>query len=200
MQDGLAVFGSMYARRLLEDPYDRLMSTSVGEKLKNLNRPTQLGIEAAVNLLAAWKSQSETSLTDTPWKKFAYEVIMDAPSELNKRILNGSKNKGRRGPVSNEEKAALDALRRLDSHTTNALLEWISTAGDDEREKLVDYLANLVPNVKAEAGKHVQGKATAREPQACPPAKMAGESPSLLADLAKNLNRLSEKLEQRRKP
>lgn len=60
MQDGLAVFGSLYARRMLESSYDQLMNTGPGLKLKNFNRPTKLGIEAALNLLAAYVSTKRT--------------------------------------------------------------------------------------------------------------------------------------------
>lgn len=186
IHDGLALFGSLYARRLLEDPYDRLMNTPVAEKLKALNRPTKLGIEAAVNLLAACVSSNEAALTDKPWKKFAFEVLMDAPSELNKRLLNGEHG-GQPVPdsISKEEKAALHTLRELDPYTTETLLAWLRTAGSDERQKLVEYLASLVPNAK---------------PAPSTPVNAARTSPRLLADFAKRLSSVNETLEQQRKP
>jgi hypothetical protein len=63
LSDGLAVFGSLYAKQMMEAQYDRFMTTWAGQRLDGLSRPAKLGIEAALNLLAAYASTKLVSLT-----------------------------------------------------------------------------------------------------------------------------------------
>jgi hypothetical protein len=177
MQNGLAVFGSLYAKRMLEGRYDQVMNTAAGQKLKSLDRPTKLGIEAALNFLAAYASTKETTLINQPWKKFVFEVVRDAPAELNKRLLNGKEHAP--APVATEEQIALESLGRLDSDSQQKLMDWLRSAGDKERQQMAEHLSN---EVSAQA--------------APPPARV--KSPSLLSDFAGGLSRLNESLERRR--
>src|SRR5213080_1785214 len=75
----------------------------------------------------------EAVLTDTAWKKFAYEVVMDAPSEIAKRLLNGPKlgvqiSDPLGASISSEQQVAWEALRDLEPQTLGSLLSWLSAA------------------------------------------------------------------------
>lgn len=190
MHDGLAVFGSLYARRMLESRYDQVMNTASGQKLKSLNRPTKLGIEAALNFLAAYVSTKEATLTNQPWKKFAFEVLMDAPAELNKRLLNGKEHTS--APIVQEEQIALESLGRLDEDSQAKLLAWLRCAGEQERQQMADHLSK---QVSMQADKSAATGSTTGQPE---PSQTRPKSPSLLSGLAGSMARLNDKLERRR--
>jgi hypothetical protein len=204
-RDGLAVFGSSYTKRMLEGQYDKLISSAVGQRLYNLGRPTKLGIEAALNLLAAYISTNETALTDTAWKKFAYQVVMDAPSEIAKRLLNGPGAQSTRASeasdasISGEQQLAWETLRQLEPQTLEDLLTWLRGASDADRRQLADYLSRLVENQgpKSSVDSENASNAGALPTPSSVPREPRARRASLVSDLGKGMARLNEKLERR---
>lgn len=186
MQNGLAIFGSLYAKRMLESHYDEMMNSAAGQKLKKLDRPTKLGIEAALNFLAAFVLSKEEALANQPWKKFVFEVLSDAPAEFNRRLLNGKNHTP--APVAQEGQIALESLTGLDEETQQKLIRWIQHADEKERQNMADNLSQEVS-----AAGTGNSKASDTSSSQSPP-----KSPSLLSDLAGSMSRLNDRLERRR--
>lgn len=187
VHDGLAIFGSQYAKRMLEHHYDEIMNSSVGRKLKKLDRPTKLGIEAALNFLAAFVLTKEEALTNQTWKKFVFEILSDAPAEFNKRLLNGTNPVS--APVAQDGQIALELLTCLDEESQDKLLRWLQQAGEKERQEMANKLSQKVS---------AAGIASSMASD-MPPSQNPSKSPSLLSDLAGSMSRLNERLEQRRR-
>lgn len=82
-------------------------------------------------------------MTNQPWKKLVFQVLTDAPAELNKRLLNGREHTAK--PVIRQEQIALESLSQLDEDCTTAkLLAWLRHAGGQDRQNMADYLSNQV--------------------------------------------------------
>jgi len=202
---GLAVFASLYAKRMMEGQYDRLLTTSAGKQLHALSGPTKLGIEAALNLLAALASTQESALTDKAWKKFAYEVLLDAPPEIAKRLLNGPKAEELQSsvrpdtPISSEQQAAWETFRQLEPQTMESLLGWLRSADASDRQQLADYLVKLVEDQRTErpavARQDPEGNVRAAPSPA--PTSTPTKKPGILWDLARSMANMNEALERR---
>jgi hypothetical protein len=206
LRRGAAVFASSYAKRMLEDRYDRLMETRAGKELKKLNRPTKLGIEAAVNLLAGYLATKEVTQSDPIWKQVAYEILSDAPSEFSKRLLNGQphaqSNISLQDPAVHEEsETALEALRQLKPDTLEHMLAWLRSSGEADRQQFADYLASLVQGEQPVAAEGpAPGSTEGLRSQAAQGATSEKATASLLSGVARKLGRINDHIESRRRP
>ena len=206
LRRGAAIFASSYAKRMLESRYDCLMETPGGRKLKELNRPTKLGIEAMLNLLAGYLASKEATRSDPMWKQVAYEILSDAPSEFSKRLLNGqpqgqSHLSREEGAVHEESETALEALRQLKPDSLEHMLAWLRSSDEADRHQFADFLANLVQREQPVAPEFPSpgsgGGVSSQPPQATTRANVTG---SLLSDVARKLGRISERIESRGYP
>jgi hypothetical protein len=206
LRRGAAVFASSYAKRMLESRYDHLMETSGGRKLKDLNRPTKLGIEAALNLLAGYLATKEATQSDPMWKQVAYEILSDAPSEFSKRLLNGqphgqSHPSDQNRPVHEASETALEAFRQLKPDSLEHMMAWLRSSGEADRQQFADYLAGLVHRQQP-AAPECPSPSSAGGVRSQSAQSATGEkvSASLLSDVARTLGRINDHIESRRCP
>lgn len=87
IKNAIAVILSGYAKRLLENQYDRIFETAAGKEIKRLDDHYRYGMELGLNFLNAFFEQH--IVDNTPFKKFLKLVGTDAAPELSKRIING---------------------------------------------------------------------------------------------------------------
>lgn len=143
----LPVFSSLYVKRWMENNYDRLMMTGPGKRLMDLDQTTRLKIEG---LLYAATAVAEKNLkSDTPFKSFLREVLLDAPPEIGKRLINGFRAdyaQHRESAGSAEERGFGAMLEDLNADQLNSLLIW--AAGLTSKE--FDRLREAVPKLSKE--------------------------------------------------
>ena len=122
--DGLAVIGSSYIKRWLESHYDTLMRTPPAISLMKQDAKTRYAIEAALYGLLAYFSQKWN--TDSPLGKLVMQVVIDAPAEISKRLLNGFRKEmlASLEGESEQNKDVEEVLLDLDDEQIKALLRW----------------------------------------------------------------------------
>ncbi len=201
-------FASGYARRMMEPQYTRLMETSIGQKALSLSRPKKLAIEAALNGLAAYISTKEPQLTNTPLKAFLWEVAMDAPSEISRRLLNGDYAKGNTAKHprvidvegSEEETATvMEGLLKMPPDDLAAFLTWLQSATPEERHAMAAAMAGLseeeqakITKLSPEQAKLLLSTMTPK-PEPAPPIERG-----VFGSLADSLRSVNERLEKRK--
>jgi hypothetical protein len=130
--NGLAEFASSYAKRFLEPHYDALAKTVPGRALTNAGAPTRYGIEAALYALLAYADQQWAPTS--PFGKMVWEVVMDAPAEISKRIVGGNEQSP---PVEDRELVAVEkSIHSLGETDRAALLLWLRRMETEGRAKL----------------------------------------------------------------
>jgi hypothetical protein len=193
IRHGASVFASLYAKRLLERHYDETISTSLGQKLYRLDRPTKLGIEAALYAVTAYLVRNEDPRNGPPWKSFLLELLKDAPAEFSKRMLNGEPavasaetNLPETGAL-----AALEALQGVSTDTLNELAAHLRTLDQEGRRKFANQIAALVEQEVS------RDRAAEETQQSCRTPGTGKHTPSLTSHLASSLRSINERLENR---
>lgn len=139
--NGLAVVAANYVKRWLEDPYDKIFQTEIGQKIKNLDTKAKYAIEFASYLLTAFFDQKLKD--DTALKKFVQGVGTDVGPELSKRMINGAKERLESNAVTKEEKDLVSFLLQLDQTVLMELLDWLYRVEPDERTHMIKQLHSL---------------------------------------------------------
>ena len=132
------------------------------EQAKALSRPKKLAIEAALNALAGYLSTKEGKLAETPLKSFFWDLAMDAPSEISKRLLNGEHPEGGTTKsestidvetIKPEEATVLEGLLKMPPEDLTAFLTWLRSATPEERQTMVEVMAGLSEEEQAKLAK-----------------------------------------------
>lgn len=134
---GFSVFSSGYVKRWMENNYDRLMMTGPGKRLMDLDQKTRYGIEALLYMAMAVGEQKLGSNSPLGW--LVKEVLLDAPPEIGKRLVNGFRDDYSRHQASTssvEERNLGAMLEDLSAEQLNSLLVWASGLTSDEFERL----------------------------------------------------------------
>jgi hypothetical protein len=140
----VAVVLSSYAKRVLETRYDELFKTELGERAKGLDPATKYLIEGG--LYAALAYGDTKFPDDKPWKKFLFEVLKDAPSELSKRLINGVKAEAAdHAPPANDkgDTSALQRVLAMDDEALAILMRWGADASEADFARIVATASEL---------------------------------------------------------
>src|SRR3989338_2581341 len=123
-----------YVKRWMEgNAYDRVFSTKIGSRLKDLNQSTKYFVEATLNVLSAFFERKLEG--DGLLRKMVREVGADVAPEISKRILNHASKP--------EEQIAAQILGTLDPLQLKAILDWLYSSPKEERTFLFRWLAGL---------------------------------------------------------
>jgi hypothetical protein len=141
---GLSVFASGYVKRWMEDNYDHLMMTAPGRRLMDLDQKTRYGIEA---VLYAVMAVGEHKLPEnSPLQWLFKEVLVDAPPEIAKRLVNGFREDYVRNPhksIPSQSRSFGSILEDLEADQLNSLLAWCATLTLDEGGHFRDMMPRL---------------------------------------------------------
>ena len=199
---------SLYAKRMLEVVYDRAGDTDIMRKAKSLSRPNKLVIEGALYSLVGYLSTKESRFADTPLKSFLWEVAKDGPSEIAKRLLNGThaSNAKHSGAgvidvdvTKAEEITVMEGLLRMPPADLAAFLAWLQSATPEERRWMAEAMAGLSEEQQAKLAKLTPEQAKlllktmTPTPQPTPPAERG-----VAGSMADSLRALNERLEKRK--
>ncbi len=139
----LAYGAASATKILLERVYDALFRTHVGETLQRSGGASKATMTAA--LILAGMALDERLDESSAAKRYARELILDFPSEVARRVVNGDIK-----PRS--ESGGGDAGGSLRSAPMISLIERIlAINGDEKREEFVRFLDTLTPEQKATA-------------------------------------------------
>ncbi len=142
--NGFALFASGYSKRMMQGRYGSFMGSDMGKKLLGLSRPSKLGLEAAMNGIMAFLGTREREIGSTPFRKYLFEVIKDAPSEISKRLLNHTPTVNTDHElVASSQKAVAESLLELDDATLTAFLTWATNSTTQERAAAMSLLGSL---------------------------------------------------------
>ncbi len=142
----VAVVLSSYAKRILESRYDDLFKTELAARAKQLDPTTKYAIEAGLYAALAYGDQKFPG--DKPWKKFLFEVVKDAPSEISKRLINGVKKEGATDAAAQGDQDDAVALRRvlsLDDESLAILMRWGAEATEADFARIVAKTSEFSP-------------------------------------------------------
>lgn len=131
----------------MEKNYDRLMMTGPGKRLMDLDQKTRYGIEFLLYVATAVGAQKLNA--DSPLAGFFREVVLDAPPEIAKRLINGFREDyvRDRKSIGLAEPSGFGAiLEDLTAEQLNSLLTWASDLTPDEFEQLRAALPQLTKN------------------------------------------------------
>ena len=144
LKKAAATFASGYARRMMEGQYTRLMNTELGKQASRLSKPSKYAVEAVLNGIVAWVSTKESKFANTPVKEFLWEIAMDTPSEISKRLLNGDHPETVDVGVSGEDaRTVLGGLLRMDASDLSTFMSWLENASPEERHKMAETMSKL---------------------------------------------------------
>lgn len=152
-------FASGYAKRMMEGQYDRVMDTKVGQKLSDIARPRKYAIEVALNGIFAYLATKKKNFVKNPVQELIWEVGMNAPSEISKRLLNGYHGKpdSSKLPVAvtnvetsaTEEQSAMQGLLQMNPQDLATFLTWLQTATPEERNWMAESMSRLTADEQA---------------------------------------------------
>lgn len=140
----VAVMLSGYAKRVLESRYDDLFSTELGERAKRLDPATKYLIEGG--LYAALAYGDGKFPDNQPWKKFVFEILKDAPSELSKRLINGVRDEAAgalMGAQGTPTTAALQSVLALEDEALAIMIRWGTEVSEADFTKLLALASGL---------------------------------------------------------
>ncbi len=142
-RQSLAVFASGYAKRWLDQQYDKLDNVPQWQQLKSLDPKVKYTLEAGLYTLLAYLDRKCAS--DTPLQKFFREVIKDAPPELAKRLLSEARQEISADSKSAEvvTKTGLESLLQLDDAQLQQMLSWLGSLKGRERDKRLAEIIKL---------------------------------------------------------
>lgn len=198
---------SLYAKRMLEVQYDRFGNTELFQRAKSLSRPQKLVIEGAMYLLVGYLSTKESRFADTPLKSFLWEVAKDGPSEIAKRLLNGTHNgAGTRHSGAGvidveaahvEEMTVMEGLLRMPPADLETFLVWLQSASPEERRWMAEVMARLTEEQQATLAKLSPDQAKLvlemmKPPPQAPPPSDRG----FFGQMADALNEVNDRLEK----
>lgn len=196
-----------YAKRMLEGQYTRLAETAIGQQAKALSRPKKLAIEAALNALAGYLSTKEEKYAGTPLKSFFWDLAMDAPSEISKRLLNGDHPEAAAAKpagvidvevIKAEEATVLEGLLKMPPEDLTAFLAWLQTATPEERHGMAEAMAGLSEAEQAKFAKLSPEQARLLLASMTPKPEPALPSKRVFfGSLADSLRSVNERLEKR---
>lgn len=142
--DGIAVFASSYIKRFMETHYDTLMRSAPARTLLERNAATRYGIEASLYALLAYADSHWSPRT--PLHRMVKGVVMDAPSEISKRLVNGFREEvlshtpeDLPAPAQSVEQVLLN----LDDETLGAMLAWLARTSTKDRARIRSLIATL---------------------------------------------------------
>lgn len=140
----VAVVLSSYAKRVLESRYDELFRSELGERAKSLEPATKYLIEGGLYAALAYGDAKVPD--DKPWKKFLFEVLKDAPSELSKRLINGVKVEAATHAAAASDSGDASALQRvlaMDDEALAILMRWGTEANETDFARIVAVASEL---------------------------------------------------------
>jgi len=141
---GLAVFGSGYAKRIMNPHYDRLMETEFGQKLRRLDDKYRYGLEAGLHALGAVIEQVLPD--DKPAFMFFKQVLEDAPAEIARRLITnvrGTLQMAVQNAKTQEARMAITSLLELDDESLKEMLRGFGCMDQSERTRALDVVCNL---------------------------------------------------------
>lgn len=198
--NGLATFASSYVKRWMEANYDALTRTAPARKLMECGKPTRYGIEAALYALLAYADQRWAG--DTPMTKFVREVVMDAPSEISKRLVNGFREEAMASAgagTPDQSKSVEQMLLGLDDATLGALLAWLARTTPENRARVRSLLGTLSDEELQKIARLTQAELEALVNHPRPAVKSATRLASAIRDeLADGHRRADEQLAAQR--
>jgi len=198
--NGLATFASSYVKRWMEANYDALMRAAPARKLMECGKPTRYGIEAALYALLAYADQRWSG--NTPMTKFVREVMMDAPSEISKRLVNGFREEAMAPAATGtpeQTKGVEQMLLGLDDATLGPLLAWLARTTPEDRARVRSLLGTLSDEELQKVSRLTPADLDALVNQPPPTAKPANRLASAIRDeLAEAHRRADEQLAAQR--
>jgi len=203
-------FTSLYAKRILEGHYTRLMQTEAGRRLSSLSRPSKLAIEGAMYAVTAYLSTKEHALAGSPVKAFLWELAEDAPSELAKRMLNGDPSsphaaRGGEGNVidvqvsESEKQNVLEGLLRMDAEDLATFVTWLEKASPEDCQQMAERMASLTEEEQRRILGLTPEQARTLFDSQRPFEEPPKDQPGLMQSLNAKLRSLNERLEEKRK-
>jgi len=141
----LARIASSYARRELDRSfYDRVMQSPIGHRLRNLSDGQKYALEFAAYALSAvtLHNRGDSGMAMV----FLKEVVADAPSEIARRMINGSPNFSEK-----ELQSVLTELSMEDVTTLARVSEANEEPSPKTKVKSQSYLAELADKIDQSA-------------------------------------------------
>lgn len=141
--DAASTFLGGYVKRWMEANYDRLMLTQAGQAARSYDVRVRYAIEAGLyGLLVLMNKQLPES---TPLERLVKEVLLDAPPEVAKRLINGAVHAI---PDLSAENGgpALRRLLGLHESRVSAFLSWIGALEPRQRSQVLTLLGALRPD------------------------------------------------------
>lgn len=208
LQKAATTFAAGYGKRMMAGQYDRLDNTAAVQKAKSMSRPKKLAIEAALNGLVAYLATKESEIAESPVKALLWEVAMDAPSEISKRLLNRDHAKGAAssnygdgvdaGVAPEDEMTVTEDLIKMPAEELAVFLNWLQNATAEERRRMAETMSRLsedeqirLASISAEKAKKVL------RPDSPEERPLQDIRKGILASLADSLRSVNEHLESR---
>ena len=138
MPDGMSgslAYGVASATKiLLEGVYDKLFQTPVGTEMREASASTKTALASA--LLLSGVVLDQRLADDSPAKRFAKELILDFPSEIAKRLVNGTTNSEREPRASDGSSQTLFAriLAIENEVSRDEFIRWLTTLTQEQRQ------------------------------------------------------------------
>ncbi len=142
-RQSFAVFASGYAKRWLDQQYDKLDDVALWQQAKALDPKIKYAIEAGLYGVLAYLDRK--CACDTPLKKFFREVVTDIPPELAKRLVTAVREDITKdvATANAETKPALQTLLQLDDTQLREVLNWLGSLSKSERTKRLQQIQKL---------------------------------------------------------
>lgn len=201
-------FMANYTKRFLEKGYDQAFRTRFGQWLISLSPWKKYSLEA---LLYGVTSLLDDRLpADSPIRKYASQVGLDAPPEISKRMINGARDEIAvmlATARNSEEKEPLSIILSLDDQDISDLIRWFGQTGL-ERNKILGQLSLLSVEQKTKFFR-LSDEGKERLIEFFGPEEKEDQRPSEptlsevvrqdMAEAAERLNEIAERMRQRRK-
>lgn len=132
-----------YTKRFLERGYDQLFRTSFGQWLVSLSPWKKYSIESLLYALTALLD--ERLPADSPARKYASQVVLDAAPEISKRMINGFRDEVAAlvaGAKNHQEKEVLAAVLSLEDSDISGLMHWLGQK-KSQRDSILGLLSRL---------------------------------------------------------
>lgn len=204
LKKAAVTFATGYARRMMEGQYSRLTLTEIGKRAAQLSRPSKYAVEVVLNGIVAYLSTKKGTLANTPIKEFLWEIAMDAPSEISKRLLNGDHTTPASPVVdartsAHDERTVLDGLLHMDANNMSAFLAWLEKTSPEDRRQMAETMSELTEEEQKKLLALTPEQARVLFASSCETGQ--ADSPKkegVVSSLTSALRGLNERLEQRK--
>lgn len=197
-----------YAKRFLEGYYDELIETELGQKIVSQDKRVRYGIELILNLLTVFFDQKLAG--NTTLKRFVKEVLSDTGPEMAKRIVNGAKEV--RGELKDlaetpQEKLLIEVFLELENKELFDLLNWFYSIEPGKVKKVLQFFKNFSSqDLRRIVGFDEKKRnefiglfvGAVEKKEGKPKSQLCLEIEKDLTSLAEEMDRISERLEQKK--